>query len=371
MRSAVALSLLCAACATTPRARPTAPSPVAAAGPLGLVAVAPPELDDDLPLAPLLDAVEAHAVVLERSSRVAELRFGARVVGKAEYVATLRRFVAAGRAAASPRELWEAVRRDFQFYVARFEKPLLVTSYYEPILDGAHAPSARFSQALYRPPPDAPTPGYTRAEIDSGHKLAGRGLELCWVDPFDAFVLQTEGSGKVRFADGSTVALDVAGSNGHAHARLAPFLAGAIPPARMNMHTIEAYLRGLPVDEMRRILEKNPRYIFFRPRAGAGAATWLGAIATDGRSIAADPAFVPKGALAFLVTTQPRFDASDAAVPRTFVPLRRFVLDEDTGSGIKGARVDLFWGTGAEARLYAGAMKQQGEIYYLAPREVR
>src|SRR5687768_3770036 len=56
-------------------------------------------LVDDLPLAPLLDAVEAQARHLETSPSQRELRFGELVVPKEEYVAALRRFASIGRAA--------------------------------------------------------------------------------------------------------------------------------------------------------------------------------------------------------------------------------------------------------------------------------
>src|SRR5262249_13898388 len=160
--------------------------------------------------------------------------------------------------------------------------------------------------------------------------LAGRGLELCWVDPFDAFVLQTEGSGVIALDDGTRLALDHAGTNHQPHQRLSQFLVGAIPRETMTMHTIEAYLRSLPERAMRDLLEKNPRYGFFKPRAGAGAATSIGLPAIAGRVIAADAKLLPKGAIAFLATTRPVFPTADALAASSFAPLERFVLDRDT-----------------------------------------
>ncbi|HZS35838.1 MAG TPA: MltA domain-containing protein [Polyangia bacterium] len=352
---------------TTPIAPPPIVPPIA---PVPLAIAEPPPLRDDLPLAPLLDAVEQQAAHLEQTSRIEKFDFGARHYSKIEYVAALRRFVALGRAARSPDEWTAAVAREFDFYEVRLGPDVLVTAYYEPLVEGAHAPSARFSQPLYRAPPDlvAGRPYHTRAEIDSGGALAGRGLELCWVDPFDAFVLQTEGSGVVRFPDGARLALDHAATNNQPHQRLSKFLAGAIPRETMTMHTIEAYLRALPERAMRDVLEKNPRYGFFKPRTGRGAATSIGLPAVDGRTLAADASVLPKGALAFLVTTQPRFADEDALVPAAWEPLARFVLDQDTGGGIVGAHVDLYWGEGKDAGRYAGVMKQRGHLYYLAPK---
>ncbi len=342
---AVALLVTCAACAT---ARPR-----------------PPGLVDDLPLDPLLAAASAQADHLERSARIQSFTLGARTIPKATYVAALRRFVALGRESPTREAFFAAVGREFTFEELPARPEVLVTAYFEPIVDGAPAATARFTQPLYRPPAElsADHPFLTRAEIDSGHALAGRNLELCWVDPLDAFILQTEGSGAVALPDGTTLQLEYAGNNGQPHTRLGGFL--PISKAEMTMHTMSAFLRSLPEPEMRKYLEKNPRYVFFEPRRGSGPPTSIGLPATDGRTIATDPTVYPKGALAFLVTTQPRMEELHAVEWR---PLQRFVLDQDTGSGIKGARVDLFWGRGPDAGRYAGVMKQKGHLYYLLPR---
>jgi membrane-bound lytic murein transglycosylase A len=47
-------------------------------------------------------------------------------------------------------------------------------------------------------------------------------------------------------------------------------------------------------------------------------------------------------------------------------PSLRFVLDQDTGSAIKGsARVDIFMGTGPTAQKKANAVFSSGDLYYL------
>jgi membrane-bound lytic murein transglycosylase A len=47
-------------------------------------------------------------------------------------------------------------------------------------------------------------------------------------------------------------------------------------------------------------------------------------------------------------------------------PLRRFVLNQDTGAAIKGSgRVDFFWGTGEKAGFMAGELREEGKIYFL------
>jgi membrane-bound lytic murein transglycosylase A len=195
------------------------------------------------------------------------------------------------------------------------------------------------------------------------------------VDPLDAFVLQTEGGGVVLLDDGTRLALDHAGTNQRDHVRIGKFLDDKLPPGPRDWPVMEAYLRSLPERQMRDLLEKNPRYAFFRVRPAGSAAnkdavvgpnTAIGLPAVPGRTIATDGAVVPRGGLAFLMTQLPVFDAG-ATTPR-WKESRRFVLDEDAGGGIKGARIDFYFGTGDEAGREAGVMKQPGRIFYLFPR---
>ena len=96
------------------------------------------------------------------------------------------------------------------FFEARFRPvliedgaPTLLTGYHEPVLDGALLPDARFRVPLHAPPPDGLRP--SRAAIEAG-ALDGLGLELAWVeDPLDAFLMQVQGSGRVRLAGGRTL----------------------------------------------------------------------------------------------------------------------------------------------------------------------
>jgi membrane-bound lytic murein transglycosylase A len=299
-------------------------------------------LDDDLPLPPLAQAVERDAALPGGA-----LRFGEKEIARERHAAALRELAAAARK--GRRELLQLVRERFE--LVELAGPMLVTSYYEPTVPGARARSDRFTQPLYGLPPEE-VRGSSRAQIDGQGVLAGRGLELAWVDPFDAFVLQVEGSGTVDFGT-EKLALDFAGTNGQPHVRLGPFLP---EKARRDMPSMEAHMRALPPSELRALLDKDPRYTYFQPRRGEGPRTKLGVAAVDGRTIAVDPS-LPHGAAALLVTTRP--DGK---------PLRRLVLAEDTGGGIRGARVDLFWGRDDEARRQAGLMKQRGRLFFLVPR---
>ena len=76
---------------------------------------------------------------------------------------------------------------------------------------------------------------------------------------------------------------------------------------------------------------------------------------TTMRSIAVDPEFVPLGAPVWIEK-----GGDD--------PLNRLMVAQDTGSAIKGAqRADVFYGTGEEAGLEAGNIKDPGRMVVLLP----
>jgi len=103
--------------------------------------------------------------------------------------------------------------------------------------------------------------------------------------------------------------------------------------------------------------------VFFRT-VEEGPVGSIGVVLTGGRSIATDSALFPRGALAFVKTRRPAIGPGGEI--RSWVPLTRFVLNQDTGGAITGAgRVDLFFGRGREAEIAAGHLKEDGELYFL------
>ncbi len=337
------------------------------------MSVAPaPQLSDDLEL-------ESIAVAAERSSArlLAQgqgvLRFGALEVDRKAYADYLARFARIVRATKDRRALYAAVQEAFVFLRASGESrpgEVFITSYFEPIIEGSRSPTVRFSRPLYRKPPDLTAPArpyLTRAEIDGEEALAGKGLEICWVDPVDGFFLHIQGSGRVRLEDGSVLTLNFAAKNGHPYHPIGKEVMRALGN-NTSMPRLEAYLRSLTPEDRQRILNANPSYVFFK-ESTAPAVTSSGVSATAGRTIATDSKLFPKGGLAVLRFDRPVFaDGPDDEAPdiRT---VARFVIDQDTGGAITGpGRVDLFWGTGSDAKKHAGVVRGWGTLYYLVPR---
>ena len=265
----------------------------------------------------------------------------------------------------------------------------MVTGYYEPLLKGSRARSARYRFPLYAPPADMLTidlsalhpelrnrrlrgklegnrvvPYLSRGDIDRDPSPL-RGQELAYVeDPVEAFFLHIQGSGQVELENGQRIRVGYADQNGHPFRSLGRLLIdrGELPPERASMQGIKDWARRNPA-RMQEFLNANPSYVFFRelPRDLPGPLGALGVPLTPERSIAVDPRVVPLGAPVYLATTWP--NAVD--------PLQRLVVAQDTGGAIAGAvRVDFFWGFGDAAGSLAGRMRQTGRLWVLWPRGV-
>jgi membrane-bound lytic murein transglycosylase A len=254
-----------------------------------------------------------------------------------------------------------------------FFRPLLITDgddplftgYYEPELMGSRHRSDRFSIPLYRLPDDIPedTPWLTREEILTSGALENRGLELVWLeDPVEKFFLQVQGSGRIRLDEGGSMRVGYGGKNGHPYRSIGQELIrrGVFEEHEVSARVIRNWVSEHP-EEGEALLNHNPSYVFFRevnqvpPDKGP-----LGAMnrsITAGRSIAVDPEFVPLGA--------PVWIEKDGAAP-----MRRLMVAQDTGAAIKGAqRADIFYGTGDDAGLQAGRVRDTGRMVVLLPIE--
>jgi membrane-bound lytic murein transglycosylase A len=241
--------------------------------------------------------------------------------------------------------------------------PGLFTGYFEPELDGARTRSAEFPVPLYRRPPDLVDGRiwHSRAAIEEQGLLAGKGLEIVWVDdPVEAFFLQVQGSGRVRLATGEMVRVGYDAKNGHEYRSIGQELVrrGTFEAHEVSATVIRDWVRKNPTDGAK-LLRHNPSFVFFREVSDVPASEGpLGAMnrsITTMRSIAVDPEFVPLGAPVWIEK-----GGDD--------PLNRLMVAQDTGSAIKGAqRADVFYGTGEEAGIEAGNIKDPGRMVVLLP----
>lgn len=242
-------------------------------------------------------------------------------------------------------------------------EPALFTGYFEPELQGSRVETTRFRYPVYRMPPDVQEPWYTRRQIEADGLLAGRGLEIAWVDDaVELFFLQIQGSGRIRLPNGSVIRVGYAGRNGHQYRSIGQELIrrGIYQPHQVSAQVIRAWVNRNPV-EGRELLYQNPSYVFFREiRTRSPDDGPLGAMnrsITPMRSIAVDPDFTPLGA--------PVWIEKDGETP-----LRRLMIAQDTGSAIQGAqRADIFYGFGDAAGREAGQIRDPGRMIVLLPIE--
>ncbi len=274
--------------------------------------------------------------------------------------------------------------------VYRIEAPegMLVTGYYQPELAASRSRTNRFRYPLYRMPDDLVDidfsqwcpecgrrvvqgrvkeghliPYYSRREIDAGI-LERRGYEIAWLeDPVEAFFMHVQGSAVLRFDDGVQMHVSYSSSNGRPYTSIGRVLIerGRLTRENLSMQALKDYLRAHS-DEQAEIMSTNERYIFFRTVTN-GPIGSLGVPLTAGRSIAADAAVYPPGALVFMKIA-PRPEAANST------STARLALIQDSGIAITGpGRLDVYWGTGATAEAIAGDMRNPGELYLVLPRD--
>jgi membrane-bound lytic murein transglycosylase A len=173
----------------------------------------------------------------------------------------------------------------------------------------------------------------------------------------DAFFLHIQGSGRLRFADGSVSHALYAGNNNQPYVSLGKVLRdrGLIAPDKVNMQSIREYLLANP-GRSAELYDANPRYVFFR-EAELGPVGAMGRPLTPYVSIATDRALLPHGSLVFAVFPLPD------AVGRPERAFYGLTLPQDTGGAIRGNRIDLFCGAESEAAHVAGYLDWKGAVY--------
>lgn len=266
-----------------------------------------------------------------------------------------------------------------------------LTGYFEPVIAGSTTRTARFSMPLLARPPElvdlskgqgrgalegltaarrlpdgklAPMPD--RAAIEGG-ALAGRGLELVWLDPVDAFFVHVQGSTRVKLTDGRLARFAFAGRSGHPFTAIGRLLVerGAFTREEASMDTIRAWLAANP-GEAPALMRENRAFIFFRrdPRSAEHEAVGgAGVPLTPGRSLAVDRRIWPYNLPVWISAALPLSGEG------TQDPFHRLMVMQDTGSAIVGpARGDIFFGSGEALGRVAGRIRHPGSFAVLLPR---
>lgn len=265
-----------------------------------------------------------------------------------------------------------------------------LTGYFEPELTGSLEPGPGYTAPVLSRPDDLVSlaPGETapgldpvyragrrteaglvpypdRAAIEDG-ALGDRTRPLLWLrDAVDLFVLQVQGSGRVRLPDGRGMRVLYDGKNGQPYTSIGKLLVaeGHLPLNGLSLERWTSWLRANP-DHARRLMRMNASYIFFRtepvtdPALGPPGAA--GVPLSPGRSMAVDGGLWRYGLPFWLEGKLPGQPGRG-----------HLVVAADTGSAIVGpARGDLYVGTGAAAGRAAGDLHDRMGFVVLIPKPV-
>ncbi len=352
---------------------------------------------DDLDLDSLEKAVALSIQYFEKAGSKGSYCLRDQCYSSREMIDGLEKFLRIMKRDMTSEELERTIREEFILVRAAsgtaragVEGNILVTGYFEPILEGSRTKTDRFRYPLYKTPDETViipvdradgqdgrdkyvgrlhngnvVPHFSRREIDENGILAGRGLEIAWVDdPVALFVLHVQGSGKIRLPEGRLLHVTYAQSNGWPFRGLTSMMVekGFLKENGKSYEQMKRFLLDHP-EERQELMNYNERYVFFRI-ATEGPLGALNLPLVAGRSIATDLDIYPRGALALIRTRKPVFDEEGRI--SSWQSFSRFVLNHDTGAAIKGpGRADLFCGTGEKAERTAGAMKESGELYFI------
>lgn len=330
----------------------------------------------------------AALAAFQRSCAVLDKQEGAATMGYAGAVTDWRAPCHAAQSAGAARGFFEHWFSPLEVSAGQVKEGLF-TGYYEPELYASRSRRGPFQTPVYGVPGDLVSvdlgqfrpqlhgehiagkvegnrliPYATRAEIDA-HGAPKAHVLFYADDPVAVFFLHIQGSGRVRFGDGSRERVAYGAQNGQIYTAIGKTLKlrGDLKPEEMSMQNIAAWLRAHP-SAAREVMESDASYIFFKeepvgdPALGAKGAE--GVALTPGASLAVDTRLHSLGVPFFVSTALP--DAK---------PLQTLFVAQDIGGAIRGlVRGDIFFGFGKEAERSAGGMDQQGALFVLLPKPV-
>ena len=358
-----------------------------------------PSFTDDMDKESLLEAMGKSIEYYRKIAGEIQYRIGDSWVGTEDLQETLVAMQYLLRRDGTDGGIRSLIQENFDVYLStgfdETDSPLF-TGYFEPVLHGSLTQTEKYKYPIYGIPEDAVKvnltrfgkefgekeiigriengelfPYYSRSQIDHQGVLAGRNLEIIWLDdPVDLFFLHIQGSGEIEFDNGDTRKIGYALKNGRPYKSIGNYMlqTGKVTAGGNIYQRIKRYLKE-HLHEHPEILGQNESYVFFK-FVEEGPLGSIGVVLTPGRSIATDPSAFPPGALAFIETAKPSLDNDGHILSRdTF---SRFVVCQDTGSAIKGpGRVDLFCGRGVDAEMLAGSMKAPGKLFLLLKKQVK
>ena len=298
-------------------------------------------------------------------------------ISQARVQQSLKRFEELLRTASSSEELALLLHREFVLFRSRGrdgQGTVRFTGYFQPVFKASRERTNEYIYPIYRLPADFERwqkPHPTRVALE-GYDGRGtpnsslRGRELAYLRTrYEVFMIQLQGSAILELADGVRMAVGfAAGTDYRFHGISKEFL----QTNQVAWYDLDRFFDKRPA-LLNEVMSRNNRFVFFKENAQPLPIGSLGLPVMPERSIATDKVMLPPGAVGIIRAALPQ----DTPRGKMTVVLRtRFVLDQDTGSAIKGpGRVDVFMGTGSEAQRKASHLLSDGELYYLLLRTWR
>jgi len=347
------------------------------------------KLEDDLDRESLLKVINTNIEYWKSKPSSFSIKFGNVSYSRDAMLKSNQRFYEIFSSTMDYSEILNIIKKEFKIYKAVSDdtKDVTITGYYESEIVTKKERDEEFKYAIHLKPPDLVKTNnqdfdygrldengnlvkyYSTEEIRNG-AIDKYKLEIAYSNhPSHIMLAQIQGSSIIRYPDGSYEKIGFDGANGWKFQSVQKILmdCGEIPS--MNFRDFINYLSSQPRDREERLVNLNPRYIFFAkkdPSIGV-----IGAISkelTPKRSVAIDPNYIPYGIIAYIISTKPVSDANGEKIVE-FKNFSRFIATHDTGNAIRGAgRIDLFWGNGKIAEIEASSMKAKSEFYLFAPK---
>ncbi len=236
---------------------------------------------------------------------------------------------------------------------------MFFTGYYSPVLSVRKKPDGVYQFPIYtKPKGEGPYP--TRKEIYQENALEGKDLELAYAKSLlDIQSMQLQGSGFVRYGDGSLQLLSYGGTNRHPRKSIQRYYLNKYgePGEGVTLRKLKKIFSEYPELEDE-IIFHNPSYVFFiknevRKRVNGSGNVPLKPFI----SIATDRKYIPTGACLFALRPSPLKNGVEH-IPSV-------LLAQDVGGGIKGAgHIDLYTGIGKEG-LEKAALGHYGTLWLL------
>ncbi|QIL84980.1 murein transglycosylase A [Vibrio sp. HDW18] len=239
---------------------------------------------------------------------------------------------------------------------------VLFTGYFSPVMELRHQADAVFKYPVYGLP-NCQQNCPTRADIYQG-ALEGQGLELGYAaNLIDPFIMEVQGSGFVHFEDDDTLEyFAYAGKNNKAYVSIGKVLIerGLVAREQMSLKAIKDWVLANDEQTVRELLEQNPSFVFFQPRAAAPVTGSAGIPLLPMASVAGDRSILPMGTPILAEVPLLNADGTWSGAHQL-----RLLIVLDTGGAVKQNHLDLYHGMGPRAGLEAGHYKHFGRVWKL------